>query len=240
MDPTDDLIPAATVVLLRDGPIADSRTEQANGSLEVLMLRRNSRIAFGGAWVFPGGKVDPDDAGGTERGLARSAAIRESMEETRVAVLDDQMHVWSYWAPPAMEQMVVGGAKKRRFSTWFFVAPTAPGATVTVDNGEIHEHRWLTPSVALQLHTANEIELVPPTWVTLFQLSAHRNVNSVLAAAGGQADPPLFVTRPIPGDPIVLTWGGDIAYDDASALHAVGPRNRLTMTPGNWVYDYKS
>ena len=39
---------AATVVLLRDGA----------GGLETLLLRRNSRIAFGGMWVFPGGRVD--------------------------------------------------------------------------------------------------------------------------------------------------------------------------------------
>ncbi|HAL42384.1 MAG TPA: NUDIX domain-containing protein, partial [Gammaproteobacteria bacterium] len=36
-------IPAATVVLLRDG-------EQG---VEVLMLRKNSKITFGGMWVFP-------------------------------------------------------------------------------------------------------------------------------------------------------------------------------------------
>ena len=44
-------IDAATVVVARDS------TE----GLEVLMLRRNSKIYFGGMWVFPGGKVDPAD-----------------------------------------------------------------------------------------------------------------------------------------------------------------------------------
>ena len=45
-------IPAATVVLLRDG---------ADG-VETLMLRRDSKLAFaGGAWVFPGGRIDPED-----------------------------------------------------------------------------------------------------------------------------------------------------------------------------------
>jgi 8-oxo-dGTP pyrophosphatase MutT (NUDIX family) len=41
--------PAATLTLLRDGP----------GGVEVLMLRKNSEIRFGGMWVFPGGRVDP-------------------------------------------------------------------------------------------------------------------------------------------------------------------------------------
>lgn len=60
---------AATVVLLRDGP---------NG-VEAVMLLRNLRSDFvGGAYVFPGGGVDPDD-GPVE--AFRRAAIRESFEE---------------------------------------------------------------------------------------------------------------------------------------------------------------
>jgi hypothetical protein len=44
---------AATVVLLRDAP----------DGLQVLLLERpGHRGAFAGAWVFPGGVVDPQDA----------------------------------------------------------------------------------------------------------------------------------------------------------------------------------
>ena len=46
-----EAIPAATVILLRDTP----------AGVETLMLRRNSKLAFGGMWVFPGGRVDPTD-----------------------------------------------------------------------------------------------------------------------------------------------------------------------------------
>ncbi len=43
--------PASTVLLLDDRP-----------ELEVLMVKRTSRVAFApDAWVFPGGRVDPDD-----------------------------------------------------------------------------------------------------------------------------------------------------------------------------------
>ena len=46
------LVPAATVVVLRDAP----------GGLETLMMRRISKLSFvGGMWVFPGGRVDDDD-----------------------------------------------------------------------------------------------------------------------------------------------------------------------------------
>ena len=43
---------AATVMIVQDRP-----------RLEVLMVQRTSRAVFGpSAWVFPGGRVDPDDA----------------------------------------------------------------------------------------------------------------------------------------------------------------------------------
>lgn len=63
--------PAATVVLLRDGP----------GGMETLMLRRTRRSGFvPGAWVFAGGRVDPADqeAAVLERvsGLSAEAASR--------------------------------------------------------------------------------------------------------------------------------------------------------------------
>lgn len=46
------LLPAATLVLLRDDP----------EGLRVLLLRRHRRLAFhGGAWVFPGGRIEPAD-----------------------------------------------------------------------------------------------------------------------------------------------------------------------------------
>src|SRR5688572_1741762 len=45
--------PAATVILLRDG----------DAGLEVFMVQRNRRSGFlPNAWVFPGGRVDAEDA----------------------------------------------------------------------------------------------------------------------------------------------------------------------------------
>jgi 8-oxo-dGTP pyrophosphatase MutT (NUDIX family) len=50
--------PSATVVLLRDG----------SRGLEVFLLQRHGQSqVLGGAYVFPGGKVDPEDAGWADR-----------------------------------------------------------------------------------------------------------------------------------------------------------------------------
>jgi len=100
----DEVAPrdAATVVLLRDG---------AEG-IEVFMLKRNLNSDFvGGAYVFPGGGVDPEDRAddldavcegradadastriGVERGGLAFwvAAIRESFEEAGVLLAYDR------------------------------------------------------------------------------------------------------------------------------------------------------
>ena len=73
------------MVLVRDGA--------GDGGLEVLMLHRVSKVAFGGMWVFPGGKVDDDDRrpGDDEAAAARRAAAREAMEECGLAVDPDDL-----------------------------------------------------------------------------------------------------------------------------------------------------
>ena len=78
--------PAATVLLLRDGP----------DGAEVLMTRRSPTASFApGAYVFPGGGIDAADAAAHADATRRSgqgdlhltqaiAAIRESFEELGV------------------------------------------------------------------------------------------------------------------------------------------------------------
>src|SRR5690349_13706311 len=67
---------AATVIVLRGG----------SDTLEVLLVQRNPAQRFmGGAWVFPGGAVDADEA--LEGDLAhRLAGVREVAEEAQVAL----------------------------------------------------------------------------------------------------------------------------------------------------------
>lgn len=213
-------IPAATVVLVRDG---------GNG-LETLLLRRNSKIAFGGMWVFPGGRIDDADWHGLTPGeellAARRAAVRETREEAGLAIGEGTLVPLSHWSPPAIAP--------KRFLTWFFLAP-APSELVTIDRGEIHEHVWLRPGDALARRNALEIELAPPTWVTLEWLNAHRDVAASIAAAAAR-DPERFVTR-IMGSPEgpVAVWHGDAAYA-ADEIDCEGPRHRLYMRADGWVY----
>ncbi|MDA3038711.1 MAG: NUDIX hydrolase [Actinomycetota bacterium] len=225
MTDREELIAAATVLLVRD----------ADRGVEILMLRRNSKIAFGGMWVFPGGRVDPDELGPDELEAARKAAVRETQEEVGLAIHSDDLVTWSHWQPPAAAEMVAKGGLLRRFSTWFFIAP-APEGEVAIDHGEIHEALWLTPREAMDKHAAGLIELVPPTWITLHQLAPHATVAEAQTWASTRRPTPRFWTRRLAKDPITLVWHGDAAYESLDPALA-GPRNRLLLHPTGWIYE---
>ena len=171
------LIPAATVILIREH----------EGQLQTLMLRRNRALkAFGGAWVFPGGRVDKLDAEGQgETVRAKAAAIRETMEETGLDISGADMATLSCWIPPVQE--------KRRFSTRFFIAP-APDAPVIIDEGEIHDYQWVCPKQVIKAAPNPDMIIMPPTYVSLFELSQFSSIGDALAGIA-QQDDEVFETR---------------------------------------------
>lgn len=226
-----DAVPAATVILLRDAP--GGAVDTAAG-IETLMLRRNSKLTFaGGAWVFPGGRVDPEDLDPDhpedEIATARRAAAREAAEEAGLRLDPAAFVVLSRWCPPPQAP--------RRFNTWFFVA-AAPVAEVVIDGGEIHDHAWISPAEALRRRRSGEVELIPPTWVTLLGLSTFSSVAEALATVAGR-EPDVFVTRMVKGGDgrQALLWGGDAGYD-VGDMDAAGSRHRLWMhEPDDWRYE---
>jgi 8-oxo-dGTP pyrophosphatase MutT (NUDIX family) len=214
-------VEASTVILVRD----------AAAGLETLMLRKNSKIAFGGMWVFPGGRVDEADRDGLaaddDLAAARRAAAREAHEEAALEIPVDAMVPFSHWTPPAITP--------KRFLTWFFLA-AAPLGDVVVDQGEILEHAWMSPAEALTRRDAGEVELAPPTFVSLFELSRWSSVDEAMAVAGTRT-PERFETRIAlqDGGPIAL-WHGDVGYEVTDAT-TEGPRHRLSMFAGQWRYE---
>ena len=209
-------IPAATVVLLRDAP--------GGVGVETLMLRKNRGQSFGGMWVFPGGRLEPGDDG------PAAAAVREAAEETGLVLARDDLVPFAHWVPPE-------GAPKR-FATWFFLAALPPGAAdVVVDGGEIGDHVWTTPADALQRHAAGEVELAPPTWVTLHSLAEAVSPADALARARRE-EIAYFSTRIFGhGEALLAVWAPDAAYDTGD-VHLEGPRHRLVMAKtGGWTYE---
>ena len=220
---TSELIPAATVVVMRDG----------DRGLESLMLRKNSKVAFGGMWVFPGGRIDEEDTAFDQNGdrdelaTAAAAASREAVEEASV-VVDPSSLIWfSHWVPPPITP--------KRFSTFFFAARLADDAVVTIDDGEITAHRWLRPAEAMERRDNSEIELAPPTWMTLNLLTRWQSVDEALSGLG-EIEPVFYETHIGRSDdgPVAM-WEGDAGYEIGDP-GMPGARHRLTMGRDRYVF----
>lgn len=193
---------AASVIVLRGG---------AEG-LEVLLVQRNPASRFmGGAWVFPGGAVDPGDGEG-DAGL-RAAAVREVAEEAGVELPGpDALIPYSRWITPAVVKI--------RFDTWFFVAHVPADAAPRVDGNECVAWDWHTPQGALDAHRAGALELVFPTIKHLEQLGTFASAAELVAHAQGREVLPVEPRVVLEGEVARVLLPGDPGYDDPAPAGA--------------------
>jgi 8-oxo-dGTP pyrophosphatase MutT (NUDIX family) len=226
-----DAKPAATLAVLRDG----------EHGLETLLLKRSSKLAFhGGAWVFPGGRIDDGDwhEGDDLFRAAARAAVRETTEEAGIEVDVDTLVHLSNWTTPAISP--------KRFATWFFAAPAhAEIAEAVADGVESDAVRWFRPEEALAARAAGEIELAPPQYVTLLWLGTFADVATALAGIGAATPVDFtpqfhFLERDADGGGggAICVYDGDVAWDALERVDEPGPRHRLVMPVGSdWVYE---
>ncbi|MES2999336.1 MAG: MBL fold metallo-hydrolase [Pseudomonadota bacterium] len=226
--------PAATVLLLRDGP----------QGVEVLMTRRSATASFApGAYVFPGGAIDAADAQAhalaarrpTQEDLRLTqaiAAIRESFEELGVLLArhadgrplsaDDLAALERH--QPFFDQVrdrnlvlaadnvymlahwITDRDLPRRFDVPFLVARMPDGQTPVADEAEQFEPVWVRPADALSRHAAGSFFMIFPTIRTLERLATFDSVGAVLAACAGEQ--PLWTSCPRAG----LLNGADARY----------------------------
>lgn len=207
---TDEAIPAATLVVVRDRPL---------GPPELLMVERSEGMAFAaGALVFPGGRIDEADRTTGTDGAA-VAAIRETLEETAVpigltpvpridvaaeiqrrliagdtfpAILDihgirlDPSHLvpFARWVPKFHAV--------RRFDTLFFVAEAPSGEwEPQIVPGECAAACWISATDALQREAIGEARLIFPTKRNLERLAQHSSFAKIRADALSHAVEPV-------------------------------------------------
>ncbi len=251
------LRPAATVLLLRDGP----------QGIEVLMTRRSMTASFApGAYVFPGGGIDTADVqahGMAQRRPKQSdmhltqaiAAIRESFEELGVLFA---RHADGRWADAhdiaaidrkgpfaaqcqarglslAAEQVFVlahwitDRDLPRRFDVPFLVARMPEGQTPVADESEQFEPVWVRPQDALTRHEAGDFFMVYPTIRTLDRLKAFASVDAVLQACAVN-DEPLWTSCPRAG------W---LAGNEARYMEHEAPFGELALvTPDGQIHHH--
>jgi 8-oxo-dGTP pyrophosphatase MutT (NUDIX family) len=214
--------PSATVAIVRDAP----------GAIEMLMVKRNVELQFhGGAWVFPGGRVDPIDRtrAGSDDPIeaARQCAVREAGEEAGLGLDPAALVPFARWVTPE--------GLPKRFVTWFFVCEFHPSAVV-IDGDEVVDHRWIAPRDALASQARGELDLPAPTYVTLLEFTRHGTARDAVAALR-KRDIAIYNPRMRQVEGGVCTlYEDDVAYAGAD-LETTGPRHRLYMTPGGYRYE---
>lgn len=160
--------PAASIVLLRRGG------KHAQRALEVLLLKRTDGAAFmPGAWVFPGGSVDPEDGEGPDG--FRACAVRELREEAGIELpAEEELVPFCRWITPEIVS--------RRFDAWFFLALAPAHAPPRPDGAETTEAAWFEPGAALEAQAAGDLVLAFPTISQLRELLPFRNSDEAIAA----------------------------------------------------------
>lgn len=178
--------PSSTVIVLRD----------AGEDFEVLLGRRPRSQAFGGAWVFPGGVVDPEDREQQLTGIDapdaewRAAALREVAEEVGIFITDPAVtsksvlegravheHVrksgaaWRHDRLSYLSNWVTPEGLPKRFDTRFFLVVIEAEALGPI-SAELEVVEWMSPRVALHRYDSDEIDLILPTIAHLRMLLA--------------------------------------------------------------------
>jgi len=190
-----EAIPAATLIVVRD---------MADAPPDLLIVERAAGMAFaGGALVFPGGRIDDSDAamgGSLTKDAAKTAAIRETLEETGIAV--GLTPAPTPAAAYGLQDALIRGAPfsdlitthglmldldaltpfarwkpafqhARRFDTFFFIARAPAGQwTPRPQAGECQDALWLSAAEVLARIGRGEASAIFPTMRNLERLAA--------------------------------------------------------------------
>lgn len=198
-------IPAATLVIMRPGA----------GDADLLLVKRATTMAFAaGAVVFPGGRIDPDDhvvaaMHGAEaadvEAAARVAALRETIEETGLAVgwptldshaidavrdqllaerplseiLDERGDRLELDALVPFARWCPNFKEARTFDTYFFAVHAPDHDHLLSVSAAEHSHIfWDSARGALEAANRGEISIIFPTRRNLERLTGHASLDS--------------------------------------------------------------
>lgn len=176
---------ASSVVLVR---------EDEAGLMTYLLHRHDAMPFAAGMVVFPGGRAEPDET-------PVDCAVRETSEETGVALAGSRLLPWAHWITPEYE--------RRRYDTQFFVAQLPEGATAQDVSGETDRADWQRPAETLTDLAAGRIGMLPPTISILLELADLTTWSAVEDAARDRVITPVL--------PRVVRRQGAWAFDYAVA-----------------------
>ncbi|MFI5493219.1 NUDIX hydrolase [Actinoplanes sp. NPDC051859] len=115
------------------------------------------------------GDVTGDDWEADRQAVARrELSMTDLLAQRGLRLRDDLLFPWARWITPEFEP--------KRFDTWFFVALLPEAQTARDVSGEASATTWISPAAA------DGLAMLPPTRVTLDELSPYEKVEDLVAA----------------------------------------------------------
>lgn len=124
-----------------------------------------------------------DKDGNWPRNVAAYAAQRVAVDRCELAwpqflsdeglcMAADALHYFAWWITPVVSP--------KRWTTRFFVSALPPGQEASIDERELTDSRWLTPTAALALREAGKLKLPQPTRRNLELMKDQPSVDALL------------------------------------------------------------
>jgi 8-oxo-dGTP pyrophosphatase MutT (NUDIX family) len=104
----------------------------------------------------------------------RELSFAQFLTDAGLVLRADLLRPWANWLTPEEEP--------RRYDTRFFIAALPKGQRADGATTEADLHEWRNPADAIDMWKAGERGLLPPTWMTLADLTDHSTVADAMAA----------------------------------------------------------
>ena len=173
---------------------------------------------------------------------SRELSMTDFLVRRGLVLRTDLLGAWAGWLTPIFEP--------RRYRTWFFVARLPEGQVTRDVSSESSEVLWLDAMAAVEQVEADQLGMLPPTYLTCLEVGQYPGTASVLAAAradgrhvhalgdcGRGRLHPLHarVVRPAAGAAVTHDWAGGSFGDAGTCVLAPNP-NIMTLDGTNtWV-----
>jgi 8-oxo-dGTP pyrophosphatase MutT (NUDIX family) len=108
----------------------------------------------------------------------KTTSFTSFLDRRGLVLRTDLLGAWSAWCTPEFEP--------RRFRTWFFAAALPPGQLTRDVSSESSSVTWMSALGACDAVDAEELAMMPPTYVTCLEIGQYADPGDVLEAAPGR------------------------------------------------------
>jgi len=136
---------------------------------------------------------------------AGAQSLSQLLLRRGLLVCADRLRPWAHWITPE--------SSPRRYDTRFFVAAMPVGQATRDVRGEADRVGWIRPGDAVAAHRRGELPMLPPTAVTLAELTPYDSVADVLAAADRRTIRPIRPRVIGDGGPVRVVLPGEEGYE---------------------------